>query len=253
MKAWYCGGTMAGNPGYYESPPPKVNIYGINTIGKHIGQAVITAALLFLGAGSLRWGWGWVFAVVYTACWIGLSIALAFGNPELLNQRGQRVKQATIGTKKWDLLLLSIYFALIFVQPSVAGLDWRNAWSAPVSALIHIIGNVLMSLGFILLAWSMVVNRYFEPSVRIQKARGHQVMTGGPYRFVRHPGYAGVIIQFLALPIAVGAWAALIPGAIGIVVYVIRTALEDRTLYEELSGYAEYTQQTRYRLIPGVW
>jgi len=89
--------------------------------------------------------------------------------------------------------------------------------------------------------------------VRIQEARGHQVATTGPYRFVRHPGYTGIILQFLALPIAVGAWAALIPGAVGIAVFVIRTALEDRTLHEELPGYAEYAQQTRYRLVPGVW
>ncbi len=236
-----------------ESPRPKVNIYGVNAIGKHIGQAIFTAVLLFLGAGSLDWAWGRVFAVVYTACWIGLSIALALGNPELLNQRGQRVKQATVGTKRWDLVLLAIYFAMILIQPLVAGLDWRNGWSAPVAPLVYVIGNTLMILGFVLLAWSMVANRYFDVTVRMQESRGQQVATGGPYRFVRHPGYAGVILQFLALPIAVGAWAALIPGAAGIAVFVIRTALEDRALHEELPGYAEYAQQTRYRLIPGVW
>ncbi len=244
---------MAQQPAQHESPPPKVNIYGVNAIGKHIGQAVFTAVLLFLGAGSLDWGWGWVFAAVYTACWIGLSIALALGNPELLNQRGQRVKQATVGTPKWDLVLLAIYFVMILVQPLVAGLDWRNAWSAPVAPLLHGIGNLLMILGFALMTWSMIANRYFEPTVRMQESRGHQVVTGGPYRFVRHPGYAGVILQFLALPMAVGAWAALIPGAVGIAVFVIRTALEDRALHEELPGYAAYAQQTRYRLIPGVW
>lgn len=206
--------------------------------------------MLFLGANSLDWGWGWVMVVVYTACWIGLSIALALGNPELLNQR---VKQATVGTKKWDLVLLFIYFVLILVQPFVAGLDRRNMWSAPVSPPVYVSGNILMIVGFILLAWSMVANRYFEPSVRIQESRGHQVEIGGPYRFVRHPGYLGIILQFLALPVAVGMWLALIPGAIGIVVFVIRTALEDRTLHEELPGYREYAQQTRYRLIPGVW
>jgi protein-S-isoprenylcysteine O-methyltransferase Ste14 len=236
-----------------ESVKPKINIYGINTIGKHIGQALFTALLLFLGANSFNWDWGWALALVYTACWIGLSIALALGNPGLLNQRGQRVKQATVGTKKWDIALLSIYFPLILIQPFVAGLDWRNAWSAPVSPLINVLGNLLMIVGFVPLTWSMMTNRYFEPSVRIQKSRGHQVATGGPYRYVRHPGYVGVILQFLALPIAAGAWAALIPGAVGIVVFVIRTALEDRTLREELPGYAEYAQHTRYRLIPGVW
>jgi protein-S-isoprenylcysteine O-methyltransferase Ste14 len=244
---------MAQHTAHDESPTPKVNIYGVNTIGKHIGQAVFTVALLFLGASSLDWGWGWVFAVVYTACWIGLSVALALGNPELLNQRGQRLKQATVNTKKWDLVLLSIYFVLILAEPFVAGLDRRSSWSAPASPLVCVIGNILMILGFVLMTWSMIANRYFEPSVRIQDSRGHQVATAGPYRFVRHPGYAGVILQFLALPVAVGAWAALIPGAAGVVVFIIRTALEDRTLHEELPGYVEYAQETRYRLIPGVW
>ena len=236
-----------------ESPAPKVNIYGVNAIGKHIGQAVITAILLFVGAGSLDWGWGWVLAVVYTACWIGLSIALAVGNPELLNQRGQRIKKATVGTKKWDLVLLSIYFVLVLVQPFVAGLDWRNAWSPPVPTVVAVLGNVMMILGFVVMTWSMIANRYFEPSVRIQESRGHQVATGGPYRFVRHPGYAGVVLQFLALPIAVGTWVAMIPGVVGIAVFVVRTALEDRTLQQELPGYVEYAQKTTYRLIPGLW
>lgn len=235
------------------APRPKINLYGLNAVGKHIGQAVFTAALLFLGAGSLNWGWGWVFAVVYIACWTGLSIALVLGNPELLNQRGQRVKQATIGTKKWDLVLLSIYAVLILIQPFIAGLDWRNGWSAPVSPVIHVIGSLLVILGFSILTWAMIANRYFEPSVRIQEARGQRVIASGPYRVVRHPGYVGIILQFLALPIAVGAWAALIPGAAGIAVFVIRTALEDRTLHAELAGYADYARRTRCRLIPGVW
>ena len=240
-------------PSTNKSSRPRVNIYGYNTIAKHISQAIFTAAMLFGGANTLDWTWGWVFAVVYTACWLGLSIALAFGNPELLNQRGQRVKQATVGTKKWDLVLIAIYFILIFAHPFVAGLDRRYTWSAPVSPFIYVIGNLLMGLGFVPLTWSMIANRYFDVTVRIQELDAHRVETAGPYRFVRHPGYAGIILQFLALPVAVGAWTALIPSVLGIVVFVIRTALEDRSLREELPGYAEYAQQTRYRLLPGIW
>jgi len=236
-----------------NSPPPKVNLYGVNAIGKHVGQAAFTFVLFFIGAGSWDWVWGWVFAVVYTACWIGLSVALAIGNPELLNQRGQRVKNAMVGTPKWDIVLLWIYFILILVQPFVAGLDHRSGWSTPVTPPVYVLGNLLMILGFIPLAWSMVANRNFEPTVRLQDSRGHQVASGGPYRIVRHPGYAGLILQFLALPIALGAWMALIPGIVGVAVFVIRTALEDRTLQAELPGYAEYAQQTRFRLLPGVW
>lgn len=231
----------------------SVNIYGVNTIGKHIGLAVVTAVTLFLAAGSFNWPWGWIFVAVYTACWIGLSIALAIGNPALLNQRGQRIKDAMLGTKKWDVIILTLYSVLIVTQPVAAGLDWRYGLSGPVSPLVNIAGNGLMILGFIPLSWSMIANTYFEPSVRIQESRRHQVATGGPYRFVRHPGYIGIIIQFVALPIALNAWLALIPGVLGILLFIARTALEDRTLQAELPGYTDYCQKTRYRLIPGLW
>ena len=89
--------------------------------------------------------------------------------------------------------------------------------------------------------------------MRIQKERGHSVVTEGPYRVVRHPGYVGTLISFLATPLALGTpWVYVASGLMALVV-VIRTALEDRTLIEELPGYAEYTRQTRYRLLPGIW
>lgn len=234
-------------------PPSRVNLYGVNTIGKHISQAFFTAALLFLGAGSMQWVWGWVCVGVYTLCWAGLSLALAIYNPELLNRRGQRVKRATLGTKGWDLVLLSIYFVIILLQPLIAGFDWRYSWSPAVSPLAYIVGNILLSIGFIPLTWAMIANRNFEPTVRIQEKDFHRVATSGPYRIVRHPGYAGLVIQLLAFPLAVGCWTAFVPGVIGVVVFIIRTYLEDRTLQKELPGYTEYAEHTRYRLIPGVW
>ncbi|MBN2471324.1 MAG: isoprenylcysteine carboxylmethyltransferase family protein, partial [Anaerolineae bacterium] len=223
----------------------RVNIYGINTIGKHIGQAVMTGGLLFLGAGTWDWPWGWVFAAVTLACWIGLSAALAIGNPELLNQRGQRVKNATAGTPRWDLAILSVYAVLVLLQPFAAGLDRRYSVSGPVAAPILIVGNLLLVLGFALLAWSMVANRHFEPTARIQESRAHQTITGGPFRYVRHPGYAGVILQFAALPLALGTWLALLPGVLGGILFIVRTALEDRMLLAKLPGYADYARRTR--------
>ncbi|MBN2472548.1 MAG: isoprenylcysteine carboxylmethyltransferase family protein [Anaerolineae bacterium] len=231
----------------------RVNLYGINTISKHIGQAVMTGALLFLGAGTLDWPWGWVFAGVTLAGWAGLSIALAVGNPALLNERGKRVKDATAGTPKWDIAILAVYAVLTLVQPFVAGLDRRYALSPGATPALALAGNALLLAGFVLLAWSMVANRSFEPTVRLEGAQKAGVTVSGPYRFVRHPGYTGVILQFLALPVALGAWLALIPGALGIGLFILRTALEDRTLQAELPGYAEFAQRTRYRLFPGVW
>lgn len=215
-------------------------------------MAIIVGALVFIGAGTLDWAWGWVFGIVYFLCWAGLSWVLARRNPELLNQRGKRARQME-GTKRWDWLLLSLYSILTLVQPFVAGLDYRYGWSSPSSLVVLVLGNGLMVIAFIILTWSMVANRFFEATVRIQNQRGHQVASGGPYRYVRHPGYVSVILTFIALPLALGAWAALIPGALGVVIFVVRTALEDRTLQAELPGYADFARQTRYRLLPGVW
>jgi protein-S-isoprenylcysteine O-methyltransferase Ste14 len=99
----------------------------------------------------------------------------------------------------------------------------------------------------------MVANRFFAPTVQLQAARGHQAVHAGPYRYVRHPGYVGVILCFIGLPLAVGSWVAMILGIFGAALYVLRTRLEDRTLQAELPGYADYAQRTRFRLLPGVW
>jgi protein-S-isoprenylcysteine O-methyltransferase Ste14 len=231
---------------------PRLDKYGINAVARHLSMAVIVAALLFVGAGTFGWRWGWVFSIVNCLGWVGLSAALVQWNPGLLNQRGNRTSHME-GTKQWDWVLLSLYSVLIVAQPFVAGLDYRYGWSAPVADWVCVAGNGLTLIALALLAWSMVANRFFEVTVRIQAQRGQAVVTAGPYRYVRHPGYVGVILMFVSLPLALGTWAALIPGALGVVIYVIRTALEDRTLQVELSGYAEYARRTRYRLVPGVW
>lgn len=231
---------------------PPINKYGYNSIARQMALALFTAALVFLGANTLDWSAGQLFSLVYVFCWAGSSFALARRNPDLLNQRGQRVRQLQ-GTKDWDWLLLSMYTLVTLVQPFLAGLDYRYGWSPASLPVVYLAGNVLMVAAFVLLTWAMVTNRHFEGTVRIQEQRGHRVITSGPYRYVRHPGYVAVILTFFALPVALGTWTALIPGLVGLVVFVIRTALEDRTLHAELPGYADYAQRVRYRLLPGVW
>ena len=135
----------------------------------------------------------------------------------------------------------------------VAGLDLRFSWSSPKPLAVHLIGMGTVALGYALFMWAMVSNAYFSEVVRIQEDRGHQVATDGPYRFVRHPGYAGAILSFLGSPLLLGSWWAFIPTALGVGGYILRTALEDKTLQLELGGYREYTERVRYRLIPGVW
>ena len=118
---------------------------------------------------------------------------------------------------------------------------------------IHLGGLLANILGYALFLWAMVSNAYFAEGVRIQEERGHRVATDGPYRYVRHPGYAGAIVAGMATPFLLGSLWALIPAVISAILYIVRTGLEDRTLMEELPGYREYAQQTCYRLLPGAW
>ena len=121
------------------------------------------------------------------------------------------------------------------------------------------IGGWLLGLGLyvcflVVLTWCMVVNPHFEKSVRIQEDRGHKVIDRGPYGMVRHPGYVATMLGFIfATPLLLGSWWAFIPAFVTVVCLVARTALEDRTLLDELPGYAAYARRVRYRLVPGIW
>lgn len=230
----------------------KLDKYGYNAIARHVSLTFFTCAPLFIAAGTLDWFWGWVYSIVTLLGWVGLSVVLARENPELLNQRGKRTR-AMAGTKTWDWIILGIYALLLLAAPYVAGLDYRNGWTVAVSPVVNVTGILILVASFALLTWSMAVNRHFEGSVRIQENRDHHVISSGPYRYVRHPGYVAVILQFIALPLALGTWAAWIPSLAGVLLYVVRTALEDATLQHELPGYREFAQKTRYRLLPGIW
>jgi len=231
----------------------SLNKYGYNTIARNMSIVVITCLPLFLVAGTWSWGWAWVYTAASFIGWAALNAIVARVNPGLFNERGKPTKQLMAGSKKWDLPILAAYTVLMFVTPIVAGLDYRNGWSGETHPAIHIFGIALLLLGFVPLTGAMASNKFFEPTVRIQSERGHSVAESGPYRYVRHPGYLGVILHFVSVPFALGAWAALVPALLAAALYVLRTALEDRTLRQELPGYADFTQRTRFRLFPSVW
>jgi protein-S-isoprenylcysteine O-methyltransferase Ste14 len=135
----------------------------------------------------------------------------------------------------------------------VAGLDVRFHWTGENPFAFHVGGLLANISGYVLFLWAMVSNAFFSEGVRIQEERDHTVASGGPYRYVRHPGYAGAIVAGVATPFLLGSLWGLIPAVLSAVLYVVRTALEDKTLMEELPGYPEYAQQTRWRLFPGLW
>jgi len=140
-----------------------------------------------------------------------------------------------------------------FISWILAGLDVRFGWTGPVGLAWHLIGMLGLATGLGIFLWALACNAYFSEGVRIQEECGHTVATGGPYRFVRHPGYSGAILSQLTTPLLLGSIWALIPSIGSVIFYVLRTSLEDDTLVSELPGYPEFTRETRFRLLPGVW
>jgi protein-S-isoprenylcysteine O-methyltransferase Ste14 len=210
---------------------------------------VMLALLLFLAAGTVNWIAGWAMMIVMAGWVIATAIVVIPHYPELLAERVGPRK----GAKRWDTVVLSLYGVTMMILWIVAGLDVRYSWSSGIGPAAQIGAMLLVIAGHALVVWATGVNAFFSQVVRIQTERGHTVVSSGPYRYVRHPAYAGAILLVLGAPIMLGSWWALIPGVLCAVLMIVRTALEDRTLQAELPGYVEYTQHTRYRLLPGVW
>ena len=158
------------------------------------------------------------------------------------------------GVKAWDRWLvpfISILGPMLLIV--VAGLDFRYRWSPQLPLAAHLGGLAGILCGYALGSWALFSNPFFSGVVRIQTERGHQVVSHGPYAYIRHPGYAGNLLYYLAVPLFLGTLWAYLPAGLLLLVTVIRTALEDRTLQAELDGYAVYAGRVRYRLLPGVW
>jgi protein-S-isoprenylcysteine O-methyltransferase Ste14 len=214
---------------------------------KSVVFAVLVGLVLFLGAGMLGWTMAWVYVGLYLLQQAILTLILP---GELLVERSA-VQE---GTKPWDRLLSFLSALLLpLALYLVAGLDHRFGWTVSVSPALRAVALAAMILGMALTGWAMSVNRFFSGTVRIQAERGHRVVKAGPYGYVRHPGYVGGILHHVTAPLVLGSLWALIPGLLGAVALVVRTALEDRTLRDELPGYEVYARHTQHRLLPGVW
>jgi protein-S-isoprenylcysteine O-methyltransferase Ste14 len=207
--------------------------------------------ILFLPAGRVDWIWGWAQLIVVALFMAAHPLLLIPINPELLAEREKGFRDE--GVKSWDKWIAGLAAGTLLPLWVVAGLDVRFHWTGGMPLIFHLCGLLANILGYGLFLWAMVSNAFFAEGVRIQQERGHSVATGGPYRYVRHPGYAGAILAALATPFLLGSLWALIPAALSATLYVVRTSLEDRTLREELPGYGDYAKQTRWRLLPGVW
>jgi protein-S-isoprenylcysteine O-methyltransferase Ste14 len=208
--------------------------------------------VLFVCGGDFGWWQAWVYSLLVVAAGVGGRILAERRHPGLSAERQniENIQEA----KAWDkvlapLMALSVGFPLVIV----AGLDHRFGWSPVFPLWLIALGIFLIALGYAFAAWALVENRFFSSVVRIQTDRGHAVCDSGPYRIVRHPGYAGNIPPLLGIVLALSSLWTLIPAAVALVIAVIRTALEDRTLQEELPGYKEYARRVRCRLFPGIY
>jgi protein-S-isoprenylcysteine O-methyltransferase Ste14 len=202
---------------------------------------------------SGRWDWweAWVFAGV---CIIGFAVSrllAARRHPDLIAERARMFRhEDALG---WDKLLAPLVGLGGALIPLTAGLDEWLGWSPAFSLPVKIVALVVILASFTLSSYALVENRFFSGMVRIQQDRGQQVVTGGPYRWMRHPGYAGALAMYLASPLFLDSAWMYIPVAFLSIVLILRTALEDRTLQERLPGYTEYSKRVRFRLIPGIW
>jgi protein-S-isoprenylcysteine O-methyltransferase Ste14 len=213
---------------------------------------VFISACLFIAAGTWRWPEGWVLVALYAVLSVGSRYLVLRRHPDLIEERAQAF--GAQGAKRWDKVLAPVVsLAGSVALLVVAGLDFRFGWSPAVPVWAEVVAFVALVLAYLFSIQAMLENRFFSAVVRIQTERGHEVVSAGPYRYVRHPGYLGAIVTYLAIPVALGTLWALAPGVITCALTVVRTALEDKTLRSELPGYADYAARVRWRLLPGVW
>jgi len=202
---------------------------------------------------SRHWQWGeaWVYAIIYI---LGFAISRVWAgrrHPDLITERARFMKHED--AKPWDKLLAPLSGLGGGAMMVVAGLDALFGWSGSFNLVVKIVSLLFIVVGYVLGSHALIENPFFSGLVRIQTERGHRTISSGPYRLVRHPGYAGAIMTYLASPFFLDSLWAFLPAVLITIILVIRTYLEDRTLQEELDGYLDYTKRVHYRLVPGVW
>jgi protein-S-isoprenylcysteine O-methyltransferase Ste14 len=221
-----------------------------NPIQKRIMQVLIILMIqsvtLFVSAGTVYWKWAWIYIL--------LNLILVIFNyfylpKDIIKERGKGGQKI----KPWDKTLNMINGVPTVMLYVTCGLQYRYHWPPDLSLPIKIIGLVVFVTGFFIFSWSMRVNRFFSTMVQIQDNRNHSVVTIGPYKIVRHPGYVGYILISLATPLILGTIWGLIFSIITTILFIIRTVLEDQCLSHELPGYSEYAKEVRFRIIPGIF
>lgn len=235
-----------------QPPRPRLTRSGVVRIATVLVTLALTAAIFFGAAGTIGAPRAWLYYGSLFAYLIAGTAVIFVRFPaaiETVNARGK----LNPDVKRWDKVFGLVYTLLLAVQPAVAGLDTERLRLGTVPEWLAGPATGVTVLAYAFVHWAMIVNTYAETGVRIQTDRHHEVVSTGPYRFVRHPFYVSIILVQLLYPLAVGSWLAYAPGLLIAGLFVWRTAREDATLRRELAGYQDYARRTRYRLVPGVW
>ena len=220
---------------------PKLWIFGLF-------ELVVFGSMLFFPAGTFNYWQAWVFlVVVFVSAWIP-AIYLLRTNPVALERRmrGGPAAETRIAQK---VVIAGLYLSLA-AMVVVSVLDHRFGWS-PVPTAICLVGDVLVAVGLGVVALVIIQNSYAAATVQVQA--GQTVVSTGLYGMVRHPMYTGNVIMLIGIPLALGSFWGLVCVAPGLIVLGLRIRDEEKLLQQELTGYREYTQTVRYRLVPRMW
>ena len=205
----------------------------------------IIALIIILPAGTWDYWQGWMWMATIFLPMFFIVPYFMVKDPALLERR-MRMREKEAAQKK-IMALSYLYFLIAFILP---GLDVRFGWSN-VPPLVSIIADVFVLAGYMTFVWVLTVNSYLSRTVQVDA--GQKVVSTGPYGMVRHPMYAGVIVMYLASPLALGSYWAILPAALVIPLLAARILNEEQVLLRDLPGYAEYRQKVKYRLLPGIW
>ncbi|NLA25571.1 MAG: isoprenylcysteine carboxylmethyltransferase family protein [Bacteroidales bacterium] len=228
---------------------PKLTQSGLKAVVTPIFWIALMGFAFFIAAGSISIARAWIYIGLYLISSLVSSFILYIKTPDLLNDRGAK-KQ---GTKKADTFLLASYFIFaIIITPIIAGLDYRYKTTLLSNTYLYF-GLFLLVISAIITTWAMLSNKFFEGTIRVQTEKEHEVINTGLYKIVRHPGYTGIIIGSLAMPLSLGSLLSFIPCLIAIIIIILRTYYEDISLQKELNNYSKYCQEVKYRLVPFIW
>jgi protein-S-isoprenylcysteine O-methyltransferase Ste14 len=211
---------------------------------------VALGALLFASAGTLDWPAAWVFLVTSAIIGPACGLWLAKTDPALLAERMRPTFQADQPAADKKFMLTFVLVTLIWLV--AIGLD-RRAQVSDVPLMLQAVGLAMYLLSNAFIMWVFRENSFAAPVVKVQAERHHRVISSGPYAFVRHPMYSGIMLFFVGVPLLLGSWWGVAIAPVFAVLFAIRARIEERALVEGLPDYADYAARVRYRLVPGLW